>query len=91
MTDGLCIIALDNAIIAIKQHDGYAQNEKVLRHPHTDNVVAHVVNVGVANIGQVDALALKEYIAAINIIRKSVIRHSALGPLAYYNFIKNYV
>lgn len=91
LTDGLCILALENAIVAIKQQFGFAKNETVHRHPTTDAVIDHVVGVGIATIGQVDGLTLKDYVAVVTKIKKSVIRHSALGPLAYFNFIKNYV
>lgn len=37
LTDGQCIIGLDNAIIAIKQKFGFARNETVLRRPTIDD------------------------------------------------------
>lgn len=91
LTDGLCIIGLDNAIIALKQHFGFAKNETVLRHAGVDEVVAHVLAVGLDNIDQDNGLTLKEYIGVVTIIKKSVVRHAALGPRAYFNFIKDYV
>ncbi|NHZ81575.1 hypothetical protein F2P44_20175 [Massilia sp. CCM 8695] len=91
MTDGLCIVALDNAIVALKQKFGFARNETVLSRPAIDGIVAHVVELGVKHIGNQDGLTMKDYIAVINTIRKSVIRHSACGPHAYFNFVKDYV
>jgi hypothetical protein len=91
LTDALCIVGLDNAIIAVKQKFGFARNEAVLSHPAIDDIVAHVVNIGVDSIGKTGDLTLKDYIAVINKIKKSVMRHSAFGPRAYYDFIKNYV
>lgn len=91
LTDALCIIGLDNSIIALKQQSGFAKNETVLSRPAIDGIVAHVVNLGVDSIGKMDELTLKDYVAAINKIKKSVIRHSAFGPRAYFDFIKDYV
>ena len=91
LTDALCILGLDNAIVAIKQHFGFARNETVLSRPAIDGVVAHVVAVGIDNIGKVGDLTLKDYIGAISRVRKSVVRHSGSGPRAYFDFIKDYV
>ena len=90
LTDTLCIIGLDNAMIALKQKFGFARNEAVLSRPVIDDIVAHVVNIGVANVN-VDGLTLKDFVAVINKIKKSVTRHSAYGPRAYFTFVKNYV
>ncbi|WP_426107834.1 hypothetical protein [Massilia sp. TSP1-1-2] len=91
LTDALCIIGLDNSIIALKQKFGFAKNEMVLRHPAIDGIVAHVVNLGVDSIGNAGELTLKDFIGVINKIRKSVIRHSVFGPRAYFDFVKDYV
>ncbi|WP_426178266.1 hypothetical protein [Massilia sp. TWR1-2-2] len=91
LTDGLCIVGLDNSMVALKQKFGFAKSESVLSHPAIDDIVAHVVNIGVDSVGNQDELTLKDYIAAINKIKKSVIRHSAFGPRAYFDFIKDYV
>ena len=41
--------------------------------------------------GKVNDLTLKEYVARIDKIRRSVARHHALdGSRAYYNFIRKY-
>jgi hypothetical protein len=91
LTDALCIVGLDNSIIAVKQKFGFAKNETVLSRPAIDGIVAHVVDIGVGSIGKMGDPTLKDYIAVINKIKKSVIRHSAFGPRAYYDFIKDYV
>lgn len=90
LTDALCIIALDNAIVAFKQQFGFASNETVLSRPVIDDIVSHVVNIGVDNVN-IDGLTLKDFVAVINKIKKSVTRHSAFGPRAYFGFIKEYV
>ncbi|MEO7495871.1 MAG: hypothetical protein ABIV04_13100 [Massilia sp.] len=91
LTDALCIVGLDNSIIAMKQSFGFAQNEAVRSHSAINGIVAHVVAVGSANIGDANNLTLKDYISIVNYVKKSVVRHSTYGPRAYYDFIRNYV
>jgi hypothetical protein len=91
LTDGLCIVGLDNAIVALKQQFGFARNESVLAHPAIDGIVAQLVTIGVDSIGNQEQLSLKDYIAIINKIKKSVLRHSAFGQRAYFDFIKDFV
>lgn len=90
LTDALCIIGLDNAIVALKQKLGFAKNEVVLSRPAIDGIVAHVANVGIDNVN-IDGLTLKDYVAVVNKIKRSVMRHSAFGPRAYFGFVKDYV
>jgi len=91
LTDTKCMFALDAAKVAIKQEFGFAKNQKVNRLPGTDVIIDWCVEVGLARIDKVNNLTLKEFVAQIEKIRKSVERHSAAGPRAYYEFIKNYV
>lgn len=42
-------------------------------------------------IEKINDLTLKEYLAKIDKIKKSVKRHSDYGRRAYYEFIKEYV
>jgi hypothetical protein len=91
LTDAMCILGLDNSIIALKHHFGFARNETVLSKPVIDDIVEHVVDVGVTAIDETTGVTLKDFIGVINKIKKSVIRHSVFGARAYYEFIKNYV
>jgi hypothetical protein len=91
LTDSLCVLALENAVIAIKKEFGYAKNEAVLQHPLTAGIIDWCTEVGMRRINEVGNLSLKEYIAAISKVKRSVIRHSAYGVRGYYDFIKNYV
>lgn len=91
LTDGMCVLGLDNAVIALKQRFGFAKNETVLSRPSIDPIIEHVVDIGVSAIEEVDGVTLKDYIAVVIKIKKSVIRHSVFGPRAYYDFIRNYV
>jgi len=91
LTDNLCIIGLENATIAIKQKFGYAKNERVSNHPLLGGIIEWCVTVGMTRIGAVNGLTLKEYVARIDKIKKSVILHSAYGARGYYDFIKNFL
>ena len=91
LTDQLCAFGLDNAVIAIKQHYGFAKNEKVSTHPLASGIVETCVELGNIRIGKINNLTLKEYVTIIAKIKRSVLRHSAHGPRAYYEFIANYV
>lgn len=91
LTDGMCIIGLDNSIIAVKQKFGFARNETVLRHPSIDGIVANVVDIAVTYVDQAGSLSLKDYIGLVTTIKKSVTRHTEFGPRAYYEFIRAYV
>jgi len=91
LTDTKCMFALDAAKVAIKQEFGFAKNQKVNRLPGTEGVIDWCVEVGLARIDKVNNLTLKEYVAQLEKIRKSVQRHSAAGPRGYYGFIKDYV
>ncbi|MGA8148180.1 MAG: hypothetical protein WB870_11480 [Gallionellaceae bacterium] len=91
LTDNLCVLGLDNAVIAIKQYYGYAKNERVSGNPQIGGIIEWCVNIGIERIGNINNLTLKEYVARIGKIKKSVILHSEYGARAYYDFIKNYV
>ena len=91
LTDKLCILGLENAIIAIKQKFGYAKNEKVSTNPLLCGVIEWCVIVGMSRIGKINDLTLKEYVVRIEKIKKSVINHSVYGRRSYYDFIKNFV
>jgi hypothetical protein len=91
LTDSLCVLGLENAVIAIKQEFGYAKNESLLQHPLTAGITDWCTEVGLRRINETDNLSLKEYIAAINKVKRSVTRHSAYGARGYYDFIRNYV
>jgi hypothetical protein len=75
----------------LKQKFGFARNETVLSRPTIDGIVAHVVDLGVDSIGKMGEPTLKDYIAVVYKIKKSVIPHSASGPRAYYDFVQDYV
>ena len=91
LTDGKCIFALENAKIAIKKEFGFAKNERITTIREVQGIIDLCVAIGLERIDKVDNLTLKEYLARIEKIRKSVKRHSTFGPRGYYEFIKQYV
>jgi len=91
LTDSICILALDNAKIAIKQQFGYARNESVSHIPEIKGIIDWCVAVGLEHIEETNGLTLKEYVAAIEKIRRSVARHAKDGSRGYYEFIQNFL
>jgi hypothetical protein len=91
LTDSICIFALDNAKIAIRKQCGFAKNEKLTDHPLAKDVIEWCVAVGIERIGKINNLTVSEYVARIEKIKRSVIRHSAYGARGYYEFIRDFV
>lgn len=91
LTDSLCAFALDNAKIAVKKRFGFAKNEKTAEHPLAKGIIDWCVDIGNERIGKVNDLTLDEYLARIEKVKRSVIRHSVYGRRGYYEFIKDYV
>ena len=87
LTDPVCELALDSAKIAIKQHFGFAKNERVSQSEAVAPIVALCVQIGVERIGKFNDLTLKEFVARIDKIKASVRRHSHDGPRAYFEFV----
>ena len=91
LTDMLCINGLENAAIAVKKEFGFARNQQVSVSPETESIVSWCVQIGRERIEKINDLTLKEYLARIDKIKKSVKRHSDYGRRGYYEFIKNYI
>ena len=87
LTDVVCELALDNAKIAVKQHFGFAQNERVSQSEAITPIVAFCVHIGLERVGKVNDLTLKEFVARIDKVKASVRRHSHDGPRAYFEFV----
>ena len=91
LTDALCILALDNAKIAAKQQFGYAQNERVSSAGEIQGIIEWCVTIANERVGKINDLTLKEFIARIEKIKRSVELHSGTGNRSYYEFIKAYL
>jgi hypothetical protein len=88
LTDTLCIFALENVKIAVKQQFGYAQNESVSKHSEVQGVIKWCVNIAIERVDKINDLTLKEYLAHIEKIRISVQLHASGGSRSYYEFIR---
>ena len=91
LTDTMCVFALENAKIAVKQRFGFAANEHVTNRADLRGVIDWCVQIGEERIGKVDDLTLKEYVGLIEKIRRSVVLHSEDGRRGYYEFIKSFL
>jgi hypothetical protein len=91
LTDTQCMFALDSAKVAIKQQFGYAKNERVTVLPGTEGIIDWCVSIGQARIGDASDMTLKEYVARLEKIKRSVKRHSEAGPRGYYEFIREFL
>jgi hypothetical protein len=91
LTDLICINGLENAKVAIKKEFGFSKNEKVTSTEEVQGIINWCVSIGLERIGKVNDLTLKEYVARIDKVKKSVKRHSELGRRGYFEFIKKYV
>ena len=91
LTDLQCVFGLENAKVAIKKEFGFAKNERVSNAEEIQGIVAWCVEIGISRIDKVNDLTLKDYLARIEKIRKSVERHSKAGRRGYYEFIRDYV
>ena len=91
LTDSLCIFALDQAKVAIKQQFGFAANERVTGNEQVKGMIDWCVAVGLQRVKEDGDLSLKEYVKRIEKVKKSVKRHSLFGPRAYYEFIKQFI
>ena len=91
LTDQVCAFALESAKIAVKHHFGFAPNENVSSRPELQGVIHWCVMLGEERVGKVNDLTLKEYVALIEKVRRSVVRHSEDGSRAYFEFIKRFV
>ena len=80
LTDLLCEFALDNAKIAIKQHFGFAQNERVSQSDSVAPIVAFCVCIGLERIGKINELTLKEFVVRLDKINATV--HRIRAPVA---------
>jgi hypothetical protein len=90
LTDAHCAFALDRAKIAVKQRYGYAANESSHVNAELQGIVDACVAIAAERITPTGS-TLKEFLALIDKISRSVRRHSQDGSRAYYFFIKRFL
>ena len=90
LTDSLCVLALDNAKVAVKREFGYARNEPVSSASEIQGVIEWCVAIAMERVGKVNDLTLMEFVACLEKIKRSVKVHSGAGRRSYYDFIRIY-
>ena len=88
LTDSQCILALDSAKVAVKQHFGFAQNESFSRAPEIQGIIERCVTIATQRVGLINDLTLNDYVNRLEKIKHSVQRHLGTHPRSYYQFIE---
>ena len=91
LSDTVSARALDNAKIACKHQFGFAQNESVSTSIETEGIVGLCVAIALKQVKELETLTLKEYMACIEKVRRSVLLHSQDGKRGYYKFVRRFL
>jgi hypothetical protein len=90
LTDERCAFALDQAKIAVKQRFGFARNESCKVGPDQQGIVDWCVEVAAKRVNNSNGPTLKEYLALLDKVRRSVRRHAPDGKRSYFHFIREF-
>ena len=90
LTDARCAYALDRSKIAVKQAFGYAANESAQVDPDLRGIQNRCVSVARQYVDKPGGPTLKEFLAKIEKVRRSVRMHSQDGARGYFEFIQNF-
>ena len=90
LTDTRCMYALDRSKIAIKQVFGYAANESAQVDPDLRGILNRCVSVARQYVDKPKGPTLKEFLARIEKVSRSVRRHSQDGARGYFEFIQKF-
>jgi hypothetical protein len=91
LTDVACAFALDQSKIAVKQKFGFAKNESCRVDPVQQGIVDWCVDVAARLVDESNGPSVKEYLARVEKVARSVRRHSSDGERAYYLFIREFL
>ena len=91
LTDTRCMYALDRAKIAVKQAFGYAANESAQVDPDLRGILNRCVSVARQYVDRPEGPTLKEFLARIEKVSRSVRRHSQDGARGYFEFIQRFL
>ena len=91
LTDERCLFALDRAKIAVKQRFGFAANESCRVDPDLQGVVEGCVELAAQRVNDEHGPTLREFIARVDKIGRSVRRHGRGGNRSYYEFIREFL
>ena len=90
LTDGMVLMALEKATVAINQKFGYGKGRSC--NPDNEiegNIISSIVDIGEMRIGKINDLKLDKYVKLIKQVSRSVDRHRNYGIRGYYEFVKN--
>ena len=91
LTDAKCSYALDKAKIAVKQRFGYGANESSRVDADLQGIVDWCVAVAGERVNESTGPTLKEFLARIEKVNRSVRRHARDGARSYYAFIRAFL
>jgi hypothetical protein len=91
LTDERCAYALQSAKVAVKQRFGYGANESCAVSADLQGVVDWCVTVASERVNESTGPTLKEFLARIDKVTRSIQRHAKDGNRSYYSFIKEFL
>ena len=91
LTDERCAFALDQAKIAVKQRFGSAKNEFCRVDPDQQGIIDWCVELAAKRVDNANGPTLKEYLARMDQVRRSVRRHAPDGKRSYFHFIREFL
>lgn len=91
LTDERCAYALERAKVAVKQQFGYGANESSSVSPELQGIVDWCVAVANERVNETTGPTLKEFLARIDKVTRSVRRHAKDGSRSYYTFVKEFL
>ena len=91
LTDERCAYALDRAKVAVKQRFGYAASESCSVSAELQGIVDWCVAIASERVNESTGPTLKEFVARIDKVARSVRGHSKDGHRRYYLFVKDFL
>jgi hypothetical protein len=91
LTDEQCAYALERAKSAVRQKFGYGMNESSSVSPELQGIVDWCVMVAVERVNESTGPNLKEFLARIDKVVRSVRRHAKDGSRSYYMFVREFL
>ena len=91
LTDEMCSYALERAKAAVKQRFGYGKNEPSSVRPELQGIVDWCVLVAAERVNESTGPTLKDFLARMDKVNRSVRRHARDGSRSYYEFIREFL
>ena len=91
LTDQTCSYALERAKVAVKQRFGFGMNESSRVGPELQGIVDWCVLVAGERVNESTGPTLKEFLARVDKVNRSVRRHAQDGSRSYYAFIREFL